>query len=155
MENCPFNHLVIVDLPNLVRWWFSITNYQRGYPLVNIQKAMERSTIFHGKIHYFDWAIFHCYVSSPKGKSPLITINHGSITIKSPFSYGLKVFFNHQRGYPHVWIPGTWGNIPAAPTFCWAWWAVMPPWSSRPCDIRSWRWTSWNGTWAENERCLI
>jgi len=22
------------------------------YPLVNIQKAMERSTIFHGKIHY-------------------------------------------------------------------------------------------------------
>ena len=21
--------------------------------------AMERSTIFHGKIHYFDWAIFH------------------------------------------------------------------------------------------------
>ena len=29
------------------------------YPLVNIQKAMERSTIFHGKIHYFDWAIFN------------------------------------------------------------------------------------------------
>ena len=20
-----------------------------------------------GKIHYFDWAIFHCYVSSPEG----------------------------------------------------------------------------------------
>ena len=29
---------------------------------------MERSTIFHGKIHYFDWAIFNCYVSSPEGK---------------------------------------------------------------------------------------
>ena len=37
------------------------------YPLVNLQKAMERSTIFNGKIHYFDWAIFHCYVSSPEG----------------------------------------------------------------------------------------
>jgi predicted transcriptional regulator with HTH domain len=33
------------------------------YPLVNIQKTMERSTIFHGKIHYFDWAIFNSYVS--------------------------------------------------------------------------------------------
>ena len=26
------------------------------------QKTMERSTIFHGKIHYFDWAIFHCFL---------------------------------------------------------------------------------------------
>ena len=25
-------------------------------------------TIFHGKLHYFDWAMFHCYVSSPEGK---------------------------------------------------------------------------------------
>ena len=30
------------------------------YPLVNVYIAMERSTIFHGKIHYFDWAIFNC-----------------------------------------------------------------------------------------------
>ena len=29
--------------------------------------AMERSTIFNGKIHYFDWAMFNCYVSSPEG----------------------------------------------------------------------------------------
>ena len=28
-----------------------------------LQKAMERSTMFNGKIHYFDWAIFHCYVN--------------------------------------------------------------------------------------------
>jgi len=27
---------------------------QWDYPLVNIQKTMERSTIFHGKIHYFN-----------------------------------------------------------------------------------------------------
>ena len=24
---------------------------------------MERSTIFNGKIHYFDWAMFNCYVN--------------------------------------------------------------------------------------------
>ena len=30
---------------------------------------MERSTIFNGNIHYFDWAIFNCYVSSPEGRS--------------------------------------------------------------------------------------
>ena len=29
------------------------------HPLVNIQKMMERSTIFHGQINYFDWAIFN------------------------------------------------------------------------------------------------
>ena len=31
--------------------------------------AMERSTIFHGKIHYFDWAMFNCYVSLTEGKT--------------------------------------------------------------------------------------
>jgi hypothetical protein len=25
---------------------------------------MERSTIFHGKIHYFDWVIFNSYVTN-------------------------------------------------------------------------------------------
>jgi len=35
---------------------------------------MERSTIFHGKIHY-NMAIFHCYVSSPEGiyQGPLVS----------------------------------------------------------------------------------
>jgi len=28
---------------------------------------MERSTIFNGKIHYFDWAIFNSYVNLPEG----------------------------------------------------------------------------------------
>ena len=27
--------------------------------------AMERSTIFNGKIHYFDWVIFNSYVKLP------------------------------------------------------------------------------------------
>ena len=50
------------------RWWDgagfacrSARCYGENYPLVNCHiVAMERSTIFHGKIHYFDWAIFHC-----------------------------------------------------------------------------------------------
>ena len=29
--------------------------------------AMENHHAIIGKIHYFDWAIFHCYVSSPEG----------------------------------------------------------------------------------------
>ena len=28
---------------------------------------MERSTIFHGNTHYFDWAIFNSYVKLPEG----------------------------------------------------------------------------------------
>ena len=28
---------------------------------------MERSTMFNGKIHYFDWAIFNSYVKLPEG----------------------------------------------------------------------------------------
>ena len=33
------------------------------YPLVNVYITMERYTIFHGKTHYFDWAIFNSYVT--------------------------------------------------------------------------------------------
>jgi len=29
--------------------------------------TMERSTIFNGKTHYFDWAIFSIYVKLPEG----------------------------------------------------------------------------------------
>ena len=36
------------------------------YPLVNIQKTMERSTIFNGKINY-QWSIFNSYVKLPEG----------------------------------------------------------------------------------------
>jgi hypothetical protein len=41
----------------------------RNYPLVNIQKTMERSTIFIGKTNYFDWAIFNSYVTNYQGTS--------------------------------------------------------------------------------------
>jgi len=32
--------------------------FEPHYPLVNVYITMERSTIFPGKIHYFDWAMF-------------------------------------------------------------------------------------------------
>ena len=34
------------------------------YPPVNVYLTMERSTIFNGKTHYFDWAIFNSYVTN-------------------------------------------------------------------------------------------
>ena len=34
------------------------------YPLVNVYMTMERSTMFHGKINYFDWAMFNSYVTN-------------------------------------------------------------------------------------------
>ena len=33
--------------------------HNSDYPLVNVYITMERSTFFHGKTHYFDWAIFY------------------------------------------------------------------------------------------------
>ena len=39
---------------------------RQDYPLVN-QHSNGKSPVFNGKIHYFNWAIFHCYVSSPEG----------------------------------------------------------------------------------------
>ena len=36
----------------------SSCNFRIDYPLVNVYITMERSTIFNGKTHYFDWAIF-------------------------------------------------------------------------------------------------
>ena len=35
-----------------------------SYPLVNSHITMEISTIFNGKIHYFDWTIFNSYVTN-------------------------------------------------------------------------------------------
>ena len=46
----------------LVEWDLMVFN-----PLVNVYVSMERSTIFHGKTHYFDWAIFHSYLKLPEG----------------------------------------------------------------------------------------
>jgi hypothetical protein len=44
------------DIPkNMAKKW------KHDVPLVNIQKTMERSTIFNGKIHY-SWAIFNSYM---------------------------------------------------------------------------------------------
>ena len=75
-----FQMLVNTHFQSPNSWWLSVLFFPLIFPLyqyipksyshyslVNIQKTMERSTMFYGKIHYFDWAIFHCYVSSPEG----------------------------------------------------------------------------------------
>ena len=36
-------------------------------PGKRLQKAMENHHAIHGKIHYFDWAIFNSYVKLPEG----------------------------------------------------------------------------------------
>ena len=43
------------------------------YPLVNIQKAMERSTMLLMGKSTISMAIFNCYVSSPEGICPLVS----------------------------------------------------------------------------------
>ena len=62
--------------------------------------AMERSTIFHGKIHYFDWAMFHCYVTVhqrvlwfPRFPVPIFPDSN-------PFQRGLR----DHRGQPEQWV---------------------------------------------------
>ena len=68
------------------------------YPLVNVYITMERSTIFNGKIHYFDWAIFNRYVTNYQRVYPInIPLN----PIKPPFSYGFPmVFLWFSYGFP-------------------------------------------------------
>jgi len=41
-----------------------------GYtrPGKRLHNELERSTMFSGKIHCFDWAIFNSYVKLPEGK---------------------------------------------------------------------------------------
>ena len=36
-------------------------------PGKRLHSELERSTMFHGKIHDFDWAIFNSYVKLPEG----------------------------------------------------------------------------------------
>ena len=40
----------------------------RGYPLVICYIAMDNHHAIHGKIQYFNWAIFNSYVSLPEGR---------------------------------------------------------------------------------------
>ena len=55
---------------------------------------MERSTIFHGKINYFDWAIFNSYVTNYQrvmGKHMVKRAIHD-------FLHGIPKFEDHSFG---------------------------------------------------------
>jgi hypothetical protein len=45
----------------------SYPSYDEFYPPVNLQKTMERSTIFFGENPLFLWVIFNSYVKLPEG----------------------------------------------------------------------------------------
>jgi len=73
---------------------------------------MERSTIFHGKTHYFDWAIFNSYVSSPEGISFLLNLNIRLLIVGFSLTEN-RVMVDHQlspenvntiRYYKHMWV---------------------------------------------------
>ena len=66
-------HIKLVPSMSMyVPWWnHRYRCYNMLYPLINIQKTMERSTIFNGKIHYFYGHFQSQTVSLPEGKSPM------------------------------------------------------------------------------------
>ena len=49
--------------------WAFVSHLKLMYPLVNCHIAMERSTIFNGKIHYFYGHFQLLFVCSPEGIS--------------------------------------------------------------------------------------
>ena len=59
-----------LDVPDSLR---SLNNKLPG--LVNIQETMERSTMFNGKTHYFDWAMFQFAMLAYQG----VTLSHENI----------------------------------------------------------------------------
>ena len=54
----------LYGMQNFTRWWYPILIYSISSLLSGerLHFAMKRSTIFHGKIHYFDWAIFNSFL---------------------------------------------------------------------------------------------
>ena len=72
--------------------WCSTTSFWRATWRFRLSmeigySELERSTIFHGKIHYFDWAIFHSYVELPEGSPKThvfcISTNATSISMRA------------------------------------------------------------------------
>ena len=49
-----------------VQWWSLVSDGDLP-GLVNVYITMERSTMFNGKIHYFDWDIFNSYFDITRG----------------------------------------------------------------------------------------
>ena len=62
---------------NSATWRISQVQEKSGeiYPLVNVNKKLWKITIFNGKTHYFDWAIFNSYVKLPEGTSEIYRPN--------------------------------------------------------------------------------
>ena len=104
------------------------------YPLVNVHILPWKISIFYGKIHYkwrnqhaingkihyFDWAIFKCYVSSPEGRSqfkksvqllncpfcsiPRPLINPSSPNDKKASTLWEKISYKSPAFLPFSWV---------------------------------------------------
>ena len=88
-------------------WWFMMV-----HPLVDVHITMERSTMFNGKTHYFDWPVFNSYAKLPEGnhvQSKKWWFNHSILpSSKSGLSIKQQGFTIKARGYT-VWKSGrTW-----------------------------------------------
>ena len=80
----------------------------KGYPLVNVYITMERSTIFHGKTHYFDWAIFNSkllnYQRVPRMSFLVVSlIRSRNCRVYWRCRFGLAQGFGHHRDPPKNW----------------------------------------------------
>ena len=95
--------------------WWDDGMMEVSYPLVNIQKTMERSTIFNGNIHYFDWAIFNSflYVYQRVSHAPVLNLwgkIRGFLLNKPSSSYG--EFSMERHGI--FWMMGWWDDMGAS-----------------------------------------
>ena len=90
-----------------------------GYPLVNIQKTMERSTIFHGKTHYKWWfsiamLVYQRVSSHFHGLSLNIdNIIESTIPTGQIFCF-MPMFYAHHPSF-HCWISLFFNSIPGTP----------------------------------------
>jgi len=81
---------------------------------------MERSTIFNGKTHYFDWAIFNSYVKLPEGTT-LYPYRPHDFDFAIPlalYHWGIRYWYAHKEdfkkskktSYASTWCPGRASN---------------------------------------------
>ena len=95
-----------------------------GLPSGYVKIAMERSTIFHGKIHYFDWAIFNSYVKLPEGISLIYTLII-CLMYKKYISLGVRGTLgesnlDHDSYYEHCSVETSWVQMDQS-THCHVW----------------------------------
>ena len=60
-----------------------MASLQERYPLVNVNKKRWKITMFNGKTHYFDWAMFNSYVTKYQRVNKLIFLKSDEFVVLS------------------------------------------------------------------------